>query len=419
MGILGAYAGIGDLNHFDPVRFEDFLNRRGWMSVLWERSSKCPCYSADTGSPDPNDPRCNGQGYVWFQDYTMEVRYEQLTIEQPSQATYYLKCSFNGIMDPTRVAANVVVKNVSTNVIYTVSTPVNNQITISGGTLPTMWDKLVASYTYQRAPADTVRAVMTSVDYQKDFIPTGEWLRGDMIMTVSGIYKMGFRDRITIPEMIVRADELKTYLAVDAKSRSLELLRYKTGIEVLLANDKYQTFVLNTDFSIGSNALIQWLSGGLKPMHQAISIQYAGNATSALMTVNSTGLTVTLAGQTDGSQSLNLLFSDYPTVTALLAAISAAQGYTATQCEDSARAGINGCENTTLCVPIAAQSILAPVIIYNNDKTQYTISYVHQATFTIFQDPTTSRRPDGGRILPTKYWLRLWENTDLFSNTND
>jgi organic hydroperoxide reductase OsmC/OhrA len=46
------------------------------------------------------------------------------------------------------------------------------------------------------------------------------------------------------------------------------------------------------------------------------SITYSGDATTALLNITSTGLTVTLTGQTDGSVNLNLPFATYPTVKA-------------------------------------------------------------------------------------------------------
>lgn len=65
-------------------------------------------------------------------------------------------------------------------------------------------------------------------------------------------------------------------------------------------------------------------------LYEAMSIQYTGNASTAVMTINITSLTVTLAGdQTDGSLDLSLNFVDYPTVRKIVDKINASTGYSA------------------------------------------------------------------------------------------
>jgi hypothetical protein len=290
------------------------------------------------------------------------------------------------------------------------------QITLSGGVLPVMGDKVLVDYVFTRDPGPSIKGIITNVDYQRDYIPSGEWLQGDSIMTVSGQYRMGFRDRITIQEQVVRTDELKRRFDVTAGGLSLERLRYKTGIKVVSCRDLLRTFTLGVDFTLGPDMTIVW-AGGAVPSHNAFSIGYTGNATSAVLVVTNTGLTVTLAGQTDGSLSLNVPFATYPTLAEVLAYVKAQAGYSINATAQSNISGIENAERMSYSVPVGPTSLVGfTALVQNQDKTQYTIEYMHYLAYSIYMRQGMVRRPDAGGVLPGKYWLRLYENTDLFSN---
>lgn len=417
---LSGFYGMAGLATFSPERFEDFLDRRGWKSVLWERAVKCPCYSENTGNPDPLDARCGGLGFTYEEDLVIQVPQEQLTVEADGQFNFTLRASLNGTPNPSRVVANVVVTNATTGVVYAAKRYDTTKIQISGGVLPLATDLVYAAYTYNRDPGATVRAILMNVDYQRDFIPASEWLQGDVVMTVSGVYKLGFRDRITIPEEVVRTTEFERRYALDVNGRSLERLIYKSGLQVLSVYDKYQTFSSPADYTITAPySLITWGFGN-RPKHQIFSLQYTGNGTSAVMTVTGTALAVTVAGATDGSASMNLLFSDFPTPAALLAEVAAHHpGYVAVAAEDSLVSGVDQAEDMTKTFPVAVQDVkAAPYTLYNEDKTQYAVDYMHYLAYTVWNKQPQARRPDQGRVLPQKQWLRLWEYTDRFSNAN-
>ena len=414
---LSGFSGLQGLNKFHPKRFEDLINRRGWIPVLWERAVKCPCHSDDTGNPDPKDPTCGGVGYIYQEDLAVEVAKEQLCVVSAGQATYTLLASLTGSPDATRSVSRVIrVWNETQAIDYTVSGILGRDITIAGAPLPVPGDKVFANYEFLRDAGASVKAIVTSVDYQKDYIPSGEWLQGDSIMTVSGQYKMGFRDRITIPEEVVRASEFKRRYETDVLSRSLERLRYKSGIIILLVRDLTQTFVLGTDFTLGPDQTIVW-GAGLRPKHKVFHLKYTGNATSATMAVTATEITVTLVGQTDGSLDLVVPFATYSTATQAADYINTRQGYVVGFERQSDTPGIDHEERMVYCVPQAGVDVKGiDVTIENEDKTQYTVEYMHQLAYSIYMKQGMVRRHDDGSVLPGKYWLRLWEHTDLFSN---
>ncbi len=305
------------------------------------------------------------------------------------------------------------------NVSYTVGAIVGLTVAISGAPLPVPGDKVIVDYVFLRDTDPSVKAIITSVDYQRDYIPAGEWLQGDAIMTVSGQYRMGFRDRITIPEQVIRTDELLRRNRVDVLNRSLERLRYKTGLKIILVRDLYGVFLENTDFTIGPDATIVW-GAGARPKHKAFNVKYNGNATAADMVVTTTDLTVTLAGdQTDTSVDLVVPFATYNTVKKVVDFINAQTGYVADFEEQSNRIGIENAELTSFSVPIVTADVkAAAVVVFNEDRTQYTVEYMHHMAYTIYQKQGMVRRHDDGTVLPGKYWLRLWEHTDAFSNVS-
>ncbi len=417
--ILGGFKGIPgiSINRLHPQRFEDLIERRGWVPVLWERAIKCACYSEDTGNPDPKDPTCGGIGWTYMEDLDVEVANEPLCIVTALQTLYTLKASLNGSPNPAEVVTKVsLVRNITQGVTYTVSSISGRDIVIAGAPLPALGDSVLVTYTYQREAGATVKAVITNVDYQKDFIPMGEWLQGDSIMTVSGQYQMGLRDRITIPEQVVRTSELKRRNELDVKGRSLERLRYKSGIKIFLVRDLNGTFAEGPDFTLGPDSTIVWGAGN-RPKHKAFRLKYSGNATTATVTVSGTTLTTTLTGQTDGTVSLSVSFATYPTAKEVVDFINAQDGYEAEFDDQSNRVGIDNAEVMSFSVPLAATNIKAAfATVSNEDRTQYTIEYMHHLSFTIYTKRGMDRRHDDGAVLPAKYWLRLWEHTDSFSN---
>lgn len=423
MGILGGFDGLRGMNSFSGPRFEDLISRRGWTSLLWLKAVKCPCYSADSGNPDYKDARCGGVGYYYVQDLTVEIEEEQLTIDLDGQNAFVVKASLTGVPDPTRVIQKVIsVRNGTTGEVYHVVNFNGVNVAISstaiGGHLPLQSETLFISYTYLREAGATIKAIITSVDYQKDFVPAGEWLQGDAIMTVSGRYKMGVRDRFVLPEKTVRANQLLRYGTVDLLSRSLERLKYKDAIEVMTVQDKHQTFTFGEDFTLGADAVVTWVGGVKKlPYHYAFNVKYTGNATTAVMNVLADRITVTLAGQTDGSTSISLLYADYPTADLMIAQIATHAKYEANAEQEGLQKGIDGTELMTMNVLAASVNVKAvAAIVSNRDRTQYVFEYMHQLAYSIFMKQGQARRPDAGTVLPWKQWLRLWEHTDLFSN---
>jgi len=417
--LLSGYKSFSGIAQFSGSRFADLLGRRGWSSVLWEKARKCPCYSENTGNPDPNDPACGGTGYIFEEDLEVPVKAEQLTIVVSGQSAFVLNASLDGSPDITRtiVPGSVRVYNVTTGEVYTITSLSGQNISISGVTLPLISETVYADYTFLRDSGATVRAIITNVDYQRDYIPSGEWLAGDAVMTVAGQLRMGFRDRITIPEKAVRTSEFKRRYEMDTRGRSLERLRYKTGITLMSVRDKTQVFTLGTDFTLGPDQTFVWGSG-LRPRHNAFNIKYVGNATSATLAISGTALSVTLVGQTDGSLSLNLLFSSFPTVKDIVAEIQAHHAKYVVNFEEQGNiSGIDNGEDMTKCVPVASQNIKnVAYVVVNEDKTQYAVEYMHFLAYSIYNKQGNVRRPDSGTILPSKYWLRLWESTDLFGN---
>lgn len=70
---------------------------------------------------------------------------------------------------------------------------------------------------------------------------------------------------------------------------------------------------------------------------ELFTIQYTGNATTAVMSISATQLTTTLAGdQTDGSVNLTIDFTQYTTIEELVGYINAQTGYTASLTGDAA-----------------------------------------------------------------------------------
>lgn len=415
--ILSGLTGLGAQNHFHAKRFEDLINRRGWVPVTWERAVKCACYGEDTGNPDPKDPTCGGIGWLYLTDLEIQVDKEQVAITLAGQAVLGLNASLTGSPDATRTITRVSrAFNVTQNVAYTIGVISGLTVAISGAPLPVPGDKVIVDYVFLRDADPSVKAIITNVDYQKDYIPAGEWLMGDAVMTVSGQYRMGFRDRITIPEQVIRTDELLRRNRLDVKGRSLERLRYKTGIKILLVRDLYTVFAETTDFTIGVDATVVW-GAGARPKHKAFSVKYNGNATSATMVVTTASLVVTLVGQTDGSATITVPFATYDTVKKVVEYINAQTKYKAAFDEQSNRIGIENAELTSFSVPILTADVkAAPVTVFNEDRTQYTIEYMHHMAYTIYQKQGMVRRHDDGTVLPGKYWLRLWEHTDAFSN---
>lgn len=415
--ILSGLAGLGAQNRFHAKRFEDLINRRGWVPVTWERAVKCSCYSEDTGNPDPKDPTCGGIGWLYIADLEIQVDKEQAAITLAGQSVLGLTASLTGSPDPTRTITKVTrVFNETQNVSYTIGAISGLSVAISGSPLPVPGDKVIVDYVFLRDADPSVKAIITNVDYQRDFIPAGEWLMGDAVMTVSGQYRMGFRDRITIPEQVIRTDELLRRNRLDVKGRSLERLRYKTGISIILVRDLYGVFVENVDFTIGVDATVVW-GAGERPKHKAFSVKYNGNATSATMVVTTTSLVATLVGQTDGSTTITVPFATYDTVKKVVDFINAQLKYVATLDEQSNRISIENAELSSFMVPIATADVkAAAVTVFNEDRTQYTVEYMHHMAYTIYQKQGMVRRHDDGTVLPGKYWLRLWEHTDAFSN---
>jgi hypothetical protein len=424
MSLLSGFDALKGLgNKFTGNRYEDLMSRRGWSPVLWLKAVKCPCYSDDTGNPDYKDPRCGGVGYFYSQDLNVEIDDEQQTVSFDGQSVFTVNASLTGIPDATRVVQSVVrAHNGITGEVYAVTSISGVNVTISstmmGGHLPLQSETLFISYVYLRDTGATLNAIITNVDYQKDFIPSSEWLAGDAIMTISGRYRMGIRDRIVVPEQAVRANELIRYGSVDVFNRSLERLRYKDAIQVMTVQDKHQNFTLGVDFTLGADATIIWAGGINKlPYHYAFNVKYTGNAASAVMDVYADHITVTLSGQTDGSASFNLLYSDYPTAAVLIAKIASLQGYESCPEQEGATAAINSTELMTMNVLASAVNVLGvKAIVSNRDRTQYVFEYMHDLAYSIFMKQGQVRRPDQGTVLPWKQWLRLWEHTDLFSN---
>lgn len=418
-----SFGAISAVNRFHGDRFEDLIARRGWTPIDWQKAVRCPCYSDDTGNPDPNDPVCGGTGYIYQEDLSVEIFDEQLDVIQAGQTSFTLKCSLTSLPDSARTVLKVTrVQNITTGEMATIGAITGTQVAVTWVNAPNPQTDIVqADYVYQRVTGATIPAIFTNVDYQRDYIPVGEWLAGDAIMTVSGRFRLGFRDIITIPETVIRTNELMRRYSVDALSRSLERLRYKSGLDIVQVKDKYNTFAIGTDFSMGANQVVTWLSGK-RPTHQAFTIQYTGNAVSALLTITSSTITVTLTGQTDGSLNLSLAFASFPTISALVAEINANHPkYTAAFCEDSNVAGIANQEDSTKCGGSGLTAITnqdcktAAVTVYNEWMTQYVVEYAHNLTYTVFNKQPMIRRPDAGTVLPIKVWLRLLENTNLFS----
>lgn len=62
---------------------------------------------------------------------------------------------------------------------------------------------------------------------------------------------------------------------------------------------------------------------------KCFEITYTGNGTSAILSISSTAITVTLTGQTDGSANLSVQFSDFPRLGDAVDYINSLQGYVA------------------------------------------------------------------------------------------
>jgi hypothetical protein len=186
----------------------------------------------------------------------------------------------------------------------------------------------------------------------------------------------------------------------------------------MTVQDKHQSFALGVDFTLGADATIVWAGGENKlPYHYAFNVKYTGNASSAVMNVYADHITVTLAGETDGSASFSLTYADYPTTAALIAQIATLQGYEACAEREGATAPIVSTELMTMNVLASAVNVLnVQGIVSNRDRTQYVFEYMHDLAYSLYMKQGQVRRPDQGTVLPWKQWLRLWEHTDLFSN---
>jgi hypothetical protein len=172
--ILSGFGGLGGPNRFHAARFEDLINRRGWRPVSWDRAVKCSCYSEDTGMPDVTDPTCGGTGWLYISDLEMQVKDEQVNVSQSGQNVLSLRASLSGAPDPTRTITSVSrAYNETKGVSYTIGNILGLTVVISGSPLPVPGDKVVVDYVYLRDSDPSVKAIITSVDYQRDFIPAG------------------------------------------------------------------------------------------------------------------------------------------------------------------------------------------------------------------------------------------------------
>jgi len=402
-------------NHFHVERFEDLIERRGWTGVFWEEETKCPCYSNITGNPNYKCPVCGGSGYLYRTNPNVAIKNEVAMYVAPGFID--VQCSLlQFTYDNTKTIARVDrVYNETQNVTYTIVGTTNNRIQISGSPLPVENDVVKVDYVYERDPNVPMKAIMTNVDYQNNFIPTGEWLQGDVIITISDAYWLGVRDRITIKDSMLRTTDLLRRYEVDVYGNSREKLLYdkNQGIEVIMCRDKYNVFTEDTDFRVEANGEINWSfigASGNRPQHKCFTIVYTGAGTTAIMTISGLNLVTVV----DGTPDLNLSFNSYPTVQELVDYINEnCPDYTATISPDAKEIDDQSAvsEATNKLVGTAGVDIKTPYQVYGEDKTQYSIEFMHYAIYSIWQQVGATRHHDNGATLPHKYWLRLWEKT--------
>jgi hypothetical protein len=331
-----------------------------------------------------------------------------------------IQCSLEPFnFDSTRTIISATIRNVTQSVTYTGLTFTGNIITIGGGSpLPTVDDQLRVDYVYERDPDHSVRAIITNVDYENAFIPASEWMQGDLIVTVSDAYKIGFRDRITLKDNFVRSEDTLRRYDVDIKGQSREILLYDAtqGINEnpkALVRDKYNIYAQNVDFQIGSNGSIIWVftgASGNRPKHQAFTILYKGAGSTAVMTITSSALTTTI----NGAPGLNIPFVSYPTLQDLVDYINTLANYEAVISSDATEIDkqVAASEATNKLLPVAGVSIKTTAYqIFGEDRTQYSVEYYHYAVYSIWKPVGQVRHPDFGAPLPARYWARMWEKT--------
>ena len=290
-------------------------------------------------------------------------------------------------------------------------------IRISADTQPKITETVVVTYVWLSTAGEGIKAIITQTEQEQDCMGAGRWLKGDAVMTVSGRLLMGFRDRITIPTELMRKNELFRRNELDVKDRSLERLRYKKGVTILSTRDKTQLFVFGVDFLLGADNTILWQSGA-RPKHKAILLEYKGDASTAVLDVTATEITVTLAGdQTDGSADLSIDYASFPTVADIVKEISTKTGYDVCASRESNIKGVDNKEDSTQMILAAAVDIKnIEAIIENEDRTQDTMEYRHHPTYSIYMEKALLRRHDNGAETTSRWPLRLWEHTDPFSN---
>lgn len=405
---------VSQNNIFHKGRYTDLVARRGWTDIFWKQSIKCSCWSDITGSPDYKCPTCSGTGWLYSDNLNVEIINEIAKVLPPNKLV--LQCSFLPYeTDATRTVTRVLsIFNRTQNVTYTHYTISGNQLTVTDMPVPTQDDVIIVSYVYQRDVNVPMRAIITNVDYKNNYIPAGEWLAGDIILTVEDCYSVGFRDRIMQKDNYMRTTEQFRRNVVDVHSISLEKLLYDTtmGLKNVTCRDKYVTYTQDTDFKVLSDGTISWNfvgASGSSPRHKSFQMVYTGAG--AVVTMTITGLSLTTV--VDGNPDLNLLFSAYPTLQTLVDAINNTTTYAAVISQDAQEKDTYApvMERTTYLVAASAVSIkTTPYQVWNIDATQYAVEYFHYALWQVNMQVSQSRHPDGGTLLVKRFWCRLYEN---------
>jgi|GEM_PF-1945969 len=154
--------------------------------------------------------------------------------------------------------------------------------------------------------------------------------KGDLADAIAGAFKPSKDERFPGPQLI-KAINVSPNTHASASIDTLKAANQATVKSVVPGlkgnSTRFRITASGTIIEIGDASATPEKSQTIEA--NELSIQYSGDATTAIIDIGSTGLNVVLTGQTDNSASLALLFSEYPTIGELADYINSQQGYTA------------------------------------------------------------------------------------------
>jgi hypothetical protein len=167
---------------------------------------------------------------------------------------------------------------------------------------------------------------------------------------------------------VMSKDTLRIRYAGNASSALLSIS--SLTLSITLAGDQTDG-TINASIDLSGKSVLQ-VANELSYI-EAFKVQYTGNATTATILVKSNSLTISLAGdQTDGTLNLFANFVDYPTISDLVNFINTQTGYSATLTNNTATDRlvlITGIDVKTALTSMNARTLYDTQILWNTQST--------------------------------------------------